>query len=144
MVSKSWFEIHNQAKVKLRWTWGENEVKMSCSWGKRGIDWGKMGVAEYRSPTKLEPPFGNHHWQTLGCFVEPHSLGWATEGSLPFVHNSFLFAILGEFVRDLWLSVRRSVWGPLNANSRGNPSLCWLGVKRHKNCEQTSCEETGL
>ena len=43
-----------------------------------------------------------------------------------------LFVIL--FVRNfwrvcsqVWLSVRNSVWGPFNRNSRGNPSFSWLG-----------------
>ena len=46
--------------------------------------------------------------------------------------NARLFIIL--FVRNFWrvcsqfwLSVRNSVWGPFNRNSRGNPSFCWLG-----------------
>ena len=46
--------------------------------------------------------------------------------------NARLFIIL--FVRNFWrvcsrfwLSVRNSVWGPFNRNSRGNPPLCWLG-----------------
>ena len=45
--------------------------------------------------------------------------------------NTRLFIIL--FVRkfwrvcsQFWLSVRNSVWGPLNRISRGIPSLCWL------------------
>ena len=36
---------------------------------------------------------------------------------------------------------------PFHRNSRGNPSLCWLGeggVKGHQNCEQTFCEQTGV
>ena len=81
-----------------------------------------------------------------------------------FVHNSVclqflegVFAILAEcshgrlfiilFVRSqFWLSVRNSVWGPSNRNSRGNPSFCWLGggVNEHKNCEQNFCEQTGV
>ena len=35
----------------------------------------------------------------------------------------------------------------MNRNSRGNPPFCWLGgggVKGHKNCEQTFCEQTGV
>ena len=46
--------------------------------------------------------------------------------------NARLFIIL--FVRNFWrvysqfwLSVRNSVWGAFNRNSRGNPALCWLG-----------------
>ena len=46
--------------------------------------------------------------------------------------NARLFTIL--FLRNFWrvcsqfwLSVRNSVWGRFNRNSRGNPSLCWLG-----------------
>ena len=47
------------------------------------------------------------------------------------IRNARLFIIL--FVRNFWrvcsqfwLSVRNSVWGPFNRNSRGNPSFCWL------------------
>ena len=63
-----------------------------------------------------------------------------------FVRNSVcsqllegLFAILAE--------CSQFCWGPFNRNSRGNPSLCWLGggeVKGHKNCEQNFCEQTGV
>ena len=63
-----------------------------------------------------------------------------------------LFIIL--FVRNFWrvcsqfwLSVRNSVGGPFNRNSRGNPSFCWLGVgglRGAKNCEQQFCEQTGV
>ena len=28
---------------------------------KRRLNGGEKGVAEFRSPRKLEPPFGNHH-----------------------------------------------------------------------------------
>ena len=35
----------------------------------RRLNGGKKGVAELRSPRKLEPPFGNHHEQTLGRVV---------------------------------------------------------------------------
>ena len=48
-----------------------------------------------------------------------------------------LFAILAE--------CSQFCWGPLNRNSRGNPSLCWLGrgaVKGDKNCEHNICEQT--
>ena len=31
--------------------------------------WGKKGVAEFRSSSKLEPPFGNHRLQTLGLLL---------------------------------------------------------------------------
>ena len=48
------------------------------------------------------------------------------------IGNARLFIIL--FVRNswrvcsqFWLSVCNSVWGPSNRESRGNPSLCWLG-----------------
>ena len=48
------------------------------------------------------------------------------------IRNARLFVIL--FVRNFWrvcsqfwLSVRNSVWGPFNRNSRGNPSFSWLG-----------------
>ena len=48
------------------------------------------------------------------------------------VRNARLFIIL--FVRNFWrvcsqfrLSVRNSVTGPSDRNSRVNPSLCWLG-----------------
>ena len=48
------------------------------------------------------------------------------------LRNARLFGIL--FVRNFWaicsqfwLSVRNSVWGPFDRNSRENPSLCWLG-----------------
>ena len=37
--------------------------------------------------------------------------------------------------------------GPyFSTNSRGNPSLCWLGrgIKGHKNCSQRFCELTGV
>ena len=45
---------------------------------------------------------------------------------LPFVHTSVCSQIL-EGCSKFWLSVRNSARGPLNRNSRGNPSLCWLG-----------------
>ena len=65
--------------------------------------------------------------------------------------NARLFVIL--FVRNFWRvysqflrSVRNSVCGPFNRNSRGNPSFSWLGggVKGRKNCEQKFCEQTGV
>ena len=62
-----------------------------------------------------------------------------------------LFIIL--FVRNFWrvcsqfwLSVRNSVWGPSNRNSREiHHFACWEGgVKGHKNCEQKLREQTGV
>ena len=70
----------------------------------------------------------------------------------PFVTPPFAAAQIVMFVRNFgrvcsqfWLSVRNSVWGPFNRNSRGNPSLCWLGgVKGHNDCEQNVYEQTGV
>ena len=66
--------------------------------------------------------------------------------------NARLFIILfvrnfGGFCSQFCLSVRNSVWGPFNRNSRGNPLLCWLGgggVNWCKNCEQKICEQSGV
>ena len=44
----------------------------------------------------------------------------------PFVHNSFCSQFLLRVCSQFWLSVRNSVCGPFNRNSRGNPSFCWL------------------
>ena len=63
-----------------------------------------------------------------------------------FVHNSVcsqlegLFAVLAECSQFCLRSF-------FNRNSRGNPSLCWLGkggVKGRENCEQKFCEQTGV
>ena len=62
----------------------------------------------------------------------------------------FIILLVRNFWRvcsQFWLSARNSVSGTFNGKPRGNPSLCWLGgggVKRHKNCEQTFCEQTGV
>ena len=42
-------------------------------------------------------------------------------GIILFVRN------FGGVCSQFWLSVRNSVWGSFNRNSRGHPSLCWLG-----------------
>ena len=53
-------------------------------------------------------------------------------GKCRYLRNARLFIILLvrnflEVCSQFWLSVRHSVWGPFNRNSRGNPSLCCFG-----------------
>ena len=79
-------------------------------------------------PQKAAEPAENRRL----AFV-PLQRGPTEEKGYPaFFRNARLFIIL--FVRNFWrvcsqfwLSVRNSVWGPFNRNSRGNPSFCWLG-----------------
>ena len=68
---------------------------------------------------------GNH----VAGFVDPFLTSF-----LCTIGQKRLFVLIILFVRNFrrvcsqfWLSVRNSVWGPFNRNSRGNPSLCWLG-----------------
>ena len=93
------------------------------------------------------------HYSTL-CLDRHHlhDIAWKIAWQESLLWNARLFIIL--FVRNFWrvcsqfwLSVRNSVWGPLNRNWRENPSLCWLGgggVKGNKNSEQKFCEQTGV
>ena len=53
-------------------------------------------------------------WQTLGRVFKGDHWGHP-------IHNSVCSQFWGS------LCVRNSVWGSLNRDSRGNPSLCWLG-----------------
>ena len=55
---------------------------------------------------------------------------WKT-GDVDLFKDALLFRILfvrnfGRVCSQLWLSVRNSVEGPFNRNSRENPPLCWL------------------
>ena len=68
--------------------------------------------------------------------------------------NAHLFISLfvrnfGRVCSQFWLSVRNSVGGPFNTNSKRNPSLCWLGGgggggEVHQHCEQNFHEQTGV
>ena len=77
--------------------------------------------------------------------VSSFSLFWGSvcfPFCFPSLRNARLFIILfvcsfWRVCSQFWWSVRNSVGVPSIRNSRGNPSLCWLGgVKGHKNCEQ--------
>ena len=89
------------------------------------VRWGPLGT-EVRKKMLLAPPLCQRH-----PFPKP-PCSCAALKITPIFSNARLFIIL--FVRNFWRvcsqfwrSVRNSVWGSFNRNSRRNPSLCWLG-----------------
>ena len=94
------------------------------------------------APQSLEEPFEAQIFRRASDWLHAHSW-FATGGSFFYLQfrTARLFIIL--FVRNFWI-VRSQFWLSVR-NSRGNPSLCWLGggvLKGRENCEQKQCEQT--
>ena len=54
-------------------------MRQNC--GKKGVRLRyKQGVAEFRSPTELEPPVGNHRLHTLGSSQTMRQMMFAGDG----------------------------------------------------------------
>ena len=69
-VNRGFQNRGSRLPAEQRWNWGKVEFKNRLKWAKievkRGLNWGERGVAEFHSPTELEPPFRNHRLHTLG------------------------------------------------------------------------------
>ena len=69
--------------------------------------------------------FSPFSWAFFSALFLFSVLFWKNQKS-----HLFIILLVRNFWRvcsQFWLSVRNSVWGPFNGNSRGNPSLFWLG-----------------